>query len=108
MITREDLQEAIAECQGVRNPTANTCIKLAAFLTIQEHLFGGEPDLRNQSSLSVPEPGAVSAYSNSEFSAAVNGKPESDVMRVLDELMETLSVLCPKLYAATLRKLHEI
>lgn len=108
MITREDLQEAIAECQGARNPTANTCIKLAAFLTIQDHLFGGAPDLRDQSFLSAPKPSAVSAYSNSEFSAAINGKPESNVMQVIDELMETLSVLCPKLYAATLRKLTEI
>ncbi len=39
MITEHDLQEAIAECQGKRNPDANTCIKLAAFYTIKEHLF---------------------------------------------------------------------
>ena len=40
MITEKDLQEAIAECQGQRNPNASTCIKLAAFLTIQKELFG--------------------------------------------------------------------
>lgn len=106
MITREDLQEAIAECQGVRNPTANTCIKLAAFLTIQEHLYGEQPDFSGASC--QPKPSAVSAYSGSEFSDAVDGKPEQSVMAVLDELMETLAVLSPKLYAATLRKLNEI
>ena len=40
MITEKDLQEAIAECEGQRNPNANTCIKLAAFYTIRQHMFG--------------------------------------------------------------------
>ena len=35
MITEMDLQEAIAECQGKRNPNADTCIKLAAFYIIK-------------------------------------------------------------------------
>ena len=39
MITENDLQEAIAECEGVRNPTANTCLKLAAFYTIKDKLY---------------------------------------------------------------------
>ena len=30
MITEHDLKEAIAECEGNRNPDARTCIKLAA------------------------------------------------------------------------------
>ena len=38
MITEKDLLEAIAECQGERNPNANTCIKLAAYYTILDHL----------------------------------------------------------------------
>ena len=38
MITEKDLMEAIAECQGQRNPNANTCIKLAAYYTILNNL----------------------------------------------------------------------
>ena len=45
MITEKDLQEAIAECQGQRNPNANTCIKLAAYLTIQKEMFGTQEEL---------------------------------------------------------------
>ena len=44
MITEKDLQEAIAECQGQRNPTTSTCIKLAAFYTIRRELFGEEKE----------------------------------------------------------------
>ena len=42
MITEKDLQDAIAECQGERKPNANTCIKLAAYFTIYDHLFPKE------------------------------------------------------------------
>ena len=38
MITEKELHEAIAECQGQRNPNANTCIKLASFYTILDHM----------------------------------------------------------------------
>ena len=44
MITEKDLQDAIAECQGERKPNANTCIKLAAYFTIYDHLFPKEAD----------------------------------------------------------------
>ena len=44
MITEHDLQAAIAECQGKRNPDASTCIKLAAFYTIRNHLFPETPE----------------------------------------------------------------
>lgn len=107
MITHEDLQKAIAECQGVRHPDAKTCIMLAAFYTIQEHLYGDEP----KASYSEPpeiQPGAVSAISNSEFSDAIDGKPIYGVLEVIDELMQAVSVFNPRLYAATLRKLDEV
>ena len=39
MITEQDLQAAIAECEGVRNPTSNTCLKLAAYYTIKDKMY---------------------------------------------------------------------
>ena len=39
MITEHDLKEAIAECEGQRSPTANTCLKLAAYYTIKDKMF---------------------------------------------------------------------
>ena len=44
MITENDLLEAIAECQGDRNPNANTCIKLAAYYILLDHLKPKEED----------------------------------------------------------------
>lgn len=116
MITLEDLQAAIAECQGERNPNANTCMKLAAYYTLIEHLYGsGKPDVSGvvypASYAEAPqkgtESGAISAISDSEFCKAVDGKQMRDVMPVLDDLMQAVSVLNPRLYAATIRKLNE-
>jgi hypothetical protein len=100
MITEKDLKEAIAECQGTRNPNANTCIKLASYYAILDHMKE-EP---NYSFASEPT-GQVSYDSGSAFSDAIRGKDISYVLSVIDELMDTLQVLSPKLYNATMDRL---
>lgn len=110
MITQDDLKQAIAECQGIRRPNADTCIKLAAFYTIQQHLYGDQPPiLSGYSETPENQPGeAIAFYTDSDFSRAIDGKPMAKAMQVLDELMEAVNVLNPRLYNATLRKLTEI
>ena len=107
MITEKDLQEAIAECQGKRNPNANTCIMLAAFLTIQKEMFGKQEELPQMPVYSyAPAPvGEVTYESDTEFSQAVYGMSIDDLMAIVDELMSTLSVVNPRLYASVMRKL---
>ena len=107
MITEQDLQEAIAECQGQRNPNANTCIKLAAFYTIRRELFGEEKDAERQPgySYAAPPPDVISFSSGSEFSEAIKGRPQAEVWPVIDELMETVQAIEPRLYNAVMDKL---
>ena len=116
MITEKDLQEAIAECQGVRNPNANTCIKLAAFLIIQEHLYGKQPDndcapiLPAYSYAEAPADPietTIDYQSDTEFSQTVDGKRASDVWPIMEELMEVLRVTNKPLYKATIRKIQD-
>ena len=112
MITEQDLQEAIAECQGVRNPTPSTCIKLAAFLTIREHLFGVQSQNQHEIedvprySFASEAPNTIVNHGDSEFAVLVKGKLQADVMPVLNELLETIKVLNPRLYASAIRKLQ--
>ena len=107
MITREDLQAAIAECQGVRNPNASTCIKLAAFYTLQDHLFGNAETLTKEPAYSfAANDSGINYQSGSEFSQAIQSKRSSDVWPIIDELMETLSVVNPRLYASVMRKIE--
>ena len=102
MISQQDLQEAIAECQGQRNPNANTCIKLAAFLTIQRELYGSDE-------LSEVPPRSFSYAtkyeSDTEFAQAIKGKSYEEVLPVMDELMTTLAAVYPRLYESVLREL---
>lgn len=107
MITEKDLQEAIAECVGQRNPTANTCIKLAAYYTIYDNLFPKSPDVQ-MPVIDVRTSGTsptIDYDGESEFAKAVNGKDASEIMPVMDELMTTLQVMHPRLYQGVLKKL---
>ena len=107
MITEQDLQAAIAECQGERNPNANTCIKLAAFYTIKREMFGDAEKIQHPSQSFAPAPvrNTVDIDSDSEFARAIDGRDLGDVFPVLDELMETLQIVQPRLYSAVMMKL---
>lgn len=106
MITEKDLQEAIAECEGQRNPNANTCIKLAAFYTIRDHMFGSGTDDKEQYSFSA-HGDAVTYEGKSEFAQAITGRDYNEVLEIMDELMTSLSVLNPRLYAGVMRRIAE-
>ena len=115
MITEKDLQEAIAECEGQRNPNANTCIKLAAFYVIKNQLYPSAktPAAVNYSFSSSPTQHLdrkINDYiinSNSEFARAVEEAGEYHAWKVMDDLMSTLSVINPQLYNSILRKMAE-
>lgn len=109
MITEHDLQEAIAECQGKRNPDANTCIKLAAFYTIRNELYGDQEPKAPAYSFAAPEPArddTIDYYSKTEFSQLVDGRPQAEVWPIIDELITAIQVLNPRLYNSFLDKLR--
>lgn len=111
MITEHDLQEAIAECEGQRNPNASTCIKLAAFYTIKNELFGNSDKLNLPSAYSFSAPPdqvekKIDYYSDTEFGRAIAGKRAADVMPIVEELMDTLKIIQPRLYDAFIAKLR--
>lgn len=83
MITAEDLKQAIAECMDAR-PTANTCLKMAAYMTILDHMEQG-------------------TSSDSEFMRRARKHSPEYLIGVFDELMTKLSSACPRLYDETLK-----
>ena len=108
MITRQDLEQAIAECQGERNPNANTCIKLAAFITIKRELYGEEKEAAQLPSYSYAPASirnTIEIDSESEFARLIDGREQQEIMPVLDELMETLRIIQPRLYEVVMEKL---
>lgn len=106
MITEHDLAEAIAECEGQRNPSANTCLKLAAFYTIRENMFPKKQEPNFYSMQNEPITNEKMEYeSKTEFGQVVSGMDINEIMPIMDELMTTLKVLVPKLYDGVIKKL---
>lgn len=96
MITRKDLLEAIEKCQGQKNPNANTCIKLAAYYTILDH---------------TPEDDSGYSFASrpsSEFMSIIKSKNMDDVLIAIDDLMEELQGVNPKIYYETMERLHRL
>jgi len=109
MITEQDLREAIAECEGTPKPNANTCIKLAAFYTILKEMKGSDnvessPIYRTPQYSMATEPDIK--FSDSEFSMLTEDKGIKQVFPIIDELMDALMVVNPKLYDSVIRKIE--
>ena len=112
MITEKDLCEAIAECQGARNPDANTCIKLAAFYIIKNEMYGQQEETSpvlpaySYSAASEQVETTIDYYSDTDFSEAIDGRQAVDIWPIIDELMSVLQATNPRLYAGVMRKIN--
>ena len=100
-ILLRELLDAIDECEMGSNSFQN-CQKLAVLYAIYDHLYS-EP-MPMQATVREVE---IDSYGDSDFLQAVAGKKSEEVWMVIDELMETVRALQPKLYDAVLRKLNE-
>jgi hypothetical protein len=107
LITENDLMEAIAECQGTRSPNANTCIKLAAYYIILDHMKQTEEKPTYSFAMPPNNAADITYYGDSDFAQKIYGMPIDKVLSIIDELMDTLSVLNPSLYNGVMRKLSE-
>jgi hypothetical protein len=108
MITEKDLQDAIAECQGERKPNASTCIKLAAFFTIYDHLYPKQAELTQevpQAIFRTVDDEIIADYGDTEFYKTIRGRKAAEVWDVMNELMDTLKVINPRLYDGVMRQL---
>ena len=70
-------------------------------------MFGEEKEAEHLSYSFAPAPvrNTIEIDSDSEFARAVDGKDFYEVLPVIDELMETLEVIQPRLYNAVMMKL---
>ena len=111
MITEEDLLQAIAECQGQRNPNANTCVKLASYYTILNQLKESEPQDAPEIpkySFAPPKANVINGLGNSEFSLAVEGKTLEEIWPTLEEMMEITKVTNTRLYNGVIQRLKKM
>ena len=103
MFSKSELLDAIDELE-MAPATYQNCEKLATFYTLYEHLYTTREPIRRTEPV---EEIIISAYGDSEFLTAIRDKPAKKVWPIIDELMEAIKALQPRLYNATLERFQE-
>ena len=100
MINLDEINGEIAKLE-IQPATYVTMEKLAWLYIVRDHitLSTAKRSVSADNRDTVPEAGT------SDFLMACAGKPVAEVMLVMDELMDTLKTLHPRLYDAVLAKL---
>ena len=117
MITEKDVLNAIDEC--MQGPiTGNKRAALAQLFIIHDHLFG-EPTRAQE----APQPIPMQPYSappteqvetivetngDSEFLKAVDGRKADKVWKLIDELVEAVKILHPRMYTTFIDKVQDL
>lgn len=101
MFSKTELLDAIDELE--ESPaTFQNAEKLATFYSLYDHLYGDK-------SLSAPVESnrevIIKKHGDSEFLQAISGKNPEEIWQVMDELMETIKMLQPRLYNATMERI---
>ena len=117
MITEKEIEQAIKEC--LREPvTGNKRAVLADLIIIQDYLFG-EPMQAQE----APQPMPMQSYSalpveqvetyiqtdgDSQFLKAVDGRKADKVWKLIDELVEAVKILHPRMYTTFIDKVQDL
>lgn len=83
------------------------CVVLSSLYSIRDKMQGAAPTAHEPSAYStIPEP--LGQYGSSEFLQAIDGKDSAAAWGVMDELMETLQAVNPRVYASVMRKVQNL
>lgn len=101
MIEQNDLIEAIEECE--RGPCSfQNCGRLANLYIVYDHLFSeAQPRPKTFAESTIGYEG------ESDFSNAIKGKKALEMWSIMDELMQTIQTIQPRLYDGVMRKISE-
>ena len=117
MITEKEIAQAIEEC--MRDPvTGNKRAVLADLIIIQDYLFG-EPMKAQEAQQPMPmqsysEPTVeqvenyIQTTGDSEFLKAVDGRKADKVWKLMDELVEAVKILHPRMYTTFIDKVQDL
>ena len=118
MLTEREVLQAIDECMA-EPMTGNKRSVLADLFIIHDHLFG-EPTLAQEvqqmqmpmQSYSAPPMEQVEIYveveGDSEFLKAVNGRKAERVWTLINELVEAVKILHPRMYTTFIDKVQDL
>ena len=116
-MTGYSIEQAIEEC--LREPvTGNKRAVLADLIIIQDYLFGEPMQERDAThpmpmqSYSAPTMEQAETYietnGDSEFLKAVDGRKADKVWKLIDELVEAVKILHPRMYTTFIDKVQDL
>lgn len=103
MLRESELTDAINVLSNGKHSIQN-CEKLAAIYTVRDHLYPQEPIERGYSAANG-ENEQVGLYGDSDFLTAISRKNPVEAWLLMDELMQTLYAINPRLYDSVMRKI---
>lgn len=96
-----DMIEAEIDRLELRPTSFYTCRRLSTLYNVRDHILADRYPKEVSETLK-------SALSGSEFLDAANGKPYEDVMKVVDEHLETIKLLYPKTFEGLVQRIREL
>ena len=106
MFTRAELVDAINDIENGKHSIQN-CERLAAIYTVLDHLYE-KPSFNEGYSGDNKVEAEIGLYGKSQFLKLIAGKPSKETWLLIDELIEALSVLNPRLQSNFLDKLEAL
>ena len=103
MISQEELMKAISECENAPDSYHN-CQRLATFYNIYDHLYQED----DKPITAVSKEIVIGNYGKSKFLNMIQGRSPEEVWKIIDELMDTLSIIDDRLYTSVLRKIDTL
>lgn len=107
MICLDEINAAIKQLED-REASFTTCAKLADLYAVRDQIMRKERPQGRSYSQSAGETDAQPQKIKSEFLRAAMGKPLGDVFAIMDELMETIQIVNPKVYERVMQKIENI
>lgn len=103
----KEIEWAISELAQEESSKSNY-ILLAALYTCRDHLKDSTILRRDGYSAASARKEPLGLYGDSDFLRAVSGKPLDAAWAVMDELMDTLKAVNPRVYESVLRKIERL
>lgn len=106
MFTRAELDDAVNDLLDGKHSIQN-CEKLAAIYVVLDHLYGEDKPMIQVSHDNKIE-SEVGYYGSSDFLKTIAGKSAKDAWRLMDELVEAITVFNPRLVNSFFEKLNNL
>ena len=103
MMDLEEIEKAIEEHEQMQT-NLQVCERLAWLYIVRDYLSNKDNSVKDNS----PTSERNIDVAESEFGKLIRSKSQERVMAVIEELMQTIEVINPRLYAGTIQRIKDI